>query len=70
MDVISLISKRLEFSDVPNDMPFIDVMELAPNFLSRFAAMTIEDMASDGCRGIKRVDQGDEKTRSKILHLS
>ncbi|MEK9609693.1 MAG: alpha-amylase family glycosyl hydrolase [Flavobacteriaceae bacterium] len=27
MDVISLISKRLEFSDVPNDMPFIDVIE-------------------------------------------
>lgn len=27
MDVISLISKRLAFEDVPNDMPFIDVME-------------------------------------------
>ena len=27
MDVISLISKRLEFFDVPNDMPFIDVIE-------------------------------------------
>ena len=27
MDVISLISKRLAFSDVPLDMPFIDVME-------------------------------------------
>lgn len=27
MDVISLISKRLVFEDVPNEMPFIDVME-------------------------------------------
>ena len=27
MDVISLISKRLAFEDVPNDMSFIDVME-------------------------------------------
>lgn len=27
MDVISLISKRLAFEDVPNEMPFIDVME-------------------------------------------
>ena len=27
MDVISLISKRLSFTDVPNEMPFIDVME-------------------------------------------
>ena len=27
MDVISLISKRLAFADVPHDMPFIDVME-------------------------------------------
>ena len=27
MDVISLISKRLEFTDVPEGMPFIDVME-------------------------------------------
>ena len=27
MDVISLISKRLTFEDVPNDMSFIDVME-------------------------------------------
>ena len=27
MDVISLISKRLEFADVPEGMPFIDVME-------------------------------------------
>lgn len=27
MDVISLISKRLDFSDVPEDMPFIEVME-------------------------------------------
>ena len=27
MDVISLISKRLDFEDVPEDMPFIEVME-------------------------------------------
>ena len=27
MDVISLISKRLSFTDIPNEMPFIDVME-------------------------------------------
>ena len=27
MDVISLISKRLAFADVPQDMSFIDVME-------------------------------------------
>ena len=27
MDVISLISKRLDFKNIPNNMIFIDVME-------------------------------------------
>ena len=31
MDVISLISKRLAFEDVPNDMSFIDWMERFAN---------------------------------------
>ena len=84
MDVISLISKRLEFSDVPNDMPFIDVMEqvyangprvheflkeMNDKILSKFDVVTVGEGPGVNLEHGPRYVSSTEKELNMVFHF-
>jgi oligo-1,6-glucosidase len=84
MDVISLISKRLEFSDVPNDMPFIDVIEqvyangprvheflkeMNDKILSKFDVVTVGEGPGVNLEHGPRYVSATEKELNMVFHF-